>query len=342
MVRPRFLGACLAAALGANAFGQSVVVPNSNASVAGGDTSGSLLSTAVSIELQHVYGNDQFASASGPIYITGFSFRAVPGTGPLSETVTGNIYLSTGVNYPNSGNGHTLLSTTFANNVGPDNTLVFSGSATINGPGCAAAGTTPCPWANNIVFATPFLYDPANGPLLIDTKATSLSGSGQLDVSDCLSATMCSTAGISAVPLGSPTATGNGGSVTLGGQVIQITYTPAPFFGGEISLGGGVYYLQFPNNNLFGYYSFIISPLFKFYHFDMGFEAFVPGPAADGYLYDFTSRHWFYTSTTLFPYLYDFTLNTWIYYFPDTKNPGHYTTNPRYFSNLTTGTIFTM
>jgi hypothetical protein len=65
----------------------------------------------------------------------------------------------------------------------------------------------------------------------------------------------------------------------------------------------------------------------------MGFEV---------YLYDFTASHWWYTSPTLFPYLYDFTLNTWIYYFPDTKNPGHYTTNPRYFVNLTTNNIVTM
>ena len=74
----------------------------------------------------------------------------------------------------------------------------------------------------------------------------------------------------------------------------------------------------------------------------MGFEAFIAGPVADVYLYDFTSGHWFYTSNTLFPYLYDFTLNTWLYYFPDSKNPGHYTTHPRSFSNLTTRLIFTM
>ena len=35
-------------------------------------------------------------------------------------------------------------------------------------------------------------------------------------------------------------------------------------------------------------------------------------------------------------------LNSWIYYFPNTQSPGHYSTNPRYFSNLTTGVIFTM
>jgi hypothetical protein len=116
---------------------------------------------------------------------------------------------------------------------------------------------------------------------------------------------------------------------------------PLGFFTGEVPLGGTVYYLQFPNGNLFGYYNFPSSSIF--YHYDMGFEGFIPGgSASDIYLYDFTSRHWFYTASTLFPYLYDFTLKSWIYYFTDPKNPGHYTTNPRYFSNLTTLMIFTM
>jgi subtilase family serine protease len=112
------------------------------------------------------------------------------------------------------------------------------------------------------------------------------------------------------------------------------------FFNGEDSLGSGVYYLQFPDNNLFGYYNYPSSSIL--YHYDMGFEAFIAGSASDIYLYDFTSSHWWYTSSTLFPYLYDFTLNAWLYYFPDTANPGHYTTNPRYFSNLTTGKIIQM
>ncbi len=113
----------------------------------------------------------------------------------------------------------------------------------------------------------------------------------------------------------------------------------AAFFTGDVSLGNGVYYLQLPNGNLFGYFSFVAGAVF--YHFDMGYETFIPGPAADVYLYDFASSHWLYTSPSLFPYLYDFTLNTWIYYFSDTKNAGHYTTNPRFFSNLTTGQVFT-
>jgi hypothetical protein len=93
---------------------------------------------------------------------------------------------------------------------------------------------------------------------------------------------------------------------------------------------------------LFGYYNYRDFPIL--YHYDLGFESFLD--ANDGkwsaYLYDFASGFWFYTSPSLFPYLYDFTLKAWLYYFPDTKNPGHYTTNPRYFSNLGTGKIFTM
>jgi hypothetical protein len=121
---------------------------------------------------------------------------------------------------------------------------------------------------------------------------------------------------------------------------ITAALAPPAFFTGEVSLGSGVEYLQFPNKTVFGYYTFVAGTIF--YHYDMGYEAFIPGSASDIYLYDFTSGHWWYTGSALFPYLYDFTLNSWIYYFPNTNSPGHYTANPRYFSNLTTGQIFTM
>ncbi len=90
---------------------------------------------------------------------------------------------------------------------------------------------------------------------------------------------------------------------------------PAAFFNSQASLGSNVYYLQFPNGNLFGYYSLQFFPII--YHYDMGFEAFIDGGNGGAYLYDFTSGHWFFTSQTLFPYLYDFTLNNWLYYFPE-------------------------
>ncbi len=123
-------------------------------------------------------------------------------------------------------------------------------------------------------------------------------------------------------------------------NITPVTGSTPAFFNGEASLGSSVYYLQFPDGNLFGYYNLQSFPIF--YHYDMGFEAFVDGGNGAAYLYDFSSGHWFYTSSSLFPYLYDFTLNNWLYYFPASNNPGHYSSNPRYFSNLTTGKIITM
>jgi hypothetical protein len=128
----------------------------------------------------------------------------------------------------------------------------------------------------------------------------------------------------------------------------SITYTASfsaagqhpAFFAGENLLSGIVYYLQFPDSNLFGYYEYLSSSIL--YHFDMGYEAFISAPGGSIYFYDFGSGHWWYSSSSLFPYLYDFTLNTWIYYFPNSANPGHYTTNPREFVNLSTQKTFTM
>jgi uncharacterized protein (TIGR03437 family) len=135
--------------------------------------------------------------------------------------------------------------------------------------------------------------------------------------------------------------------LTIGGIIsntasLPISTQSTTFFAGETSLGSGVYYLQFPDGTPFGYFNYPSSTIL--YHYDMGFEAFtLSGDAqSDIYLYDFTSGHWFFTSPSQFPDLYDFTLGAWIYYFPATNNPGHYSSNPRYFSNLTTGTIFKM
>jgi hypothetical protein len=90
------------------------------------------------------------------------------------------------------------------------------------------------------------------------------------------------------------------------------------------------------------YYNFPSFPIL--YHYDMGFESFIDALDwnAGAYLYDFASGHWFYTSPSLFPYLFDFTLSNWLYYLPNPKSPGHYTANPRYFSDLTTGMIINM
>jgi len=135
----------------------------------------------------------------------------------------------------------------------------------------------------------------------------------------------------------------HGGCCAMRGTVVVVANASPAFFTGEIPLGNGVFYLQFPNGTPFGYYAYLSDPRF-IYHYDMGYEYWFD--ANDGhsgiYFYDFAANTFFYTSPTFpFPYLYDFGLNTLLYYFPDTQNPGHYTTNPRYFYNFTTNQIIT-
>lgn len=136
------------------------------------------------------------------------------------------------------------------------------------------------------------------------------------------------------------------GTITASNLVIvnAINHLPShpAFFNGEALLGNDFYYLAFPNGNIFGYYSYQFFPYL--FHQELGFEYFIDANDGQGgaYLYDFASNTFFYTSPTFsFPYLYDFSLDAVLYYFPDTNNPGHYTTNPRYFANLKTGQIIT-
>jgi hypothetical protein len=335
-MKTRLLG--IGVILGGLAIGQTVVVPNGNATVTGNDTSGSLIGS-FPLRYQQVFDPEQFPQE--PIYITGFTYRAVPGLGALNVSITGTVSVSTSATWANS-TGHPLLSTTFANNIGPDNTLVYSGTATISGAACSAPG--PCPWGSNVVFTAPFLYNPANGPLLIDITASSVGGPGpgQFDVIDCPN-TSCV---INSVAWQSTTSAT--GALNEGNNVTQISYTPATtFFSTQRYLSSNVYYLQLADGNPFGYYEFLQGTASTagawLYHFDLSYEYATAQNASGGiYLYDLTSGHWWYSSSALFPYLYDFSLSAWIYYFPNTKVAGHYTSGPRYFANLTTSAIFTM
>ena len=127
-------------------------------------------------------------------------------------------------------------------------------------------------------------------------------------------------------------------------SLLNLSLAPHPaFFDGEVQVPGGFYYLQLPNGTPFGYYSYASYPYL--YHNDLGFEYFFDAKDGKGgtYLYDFTSRTFFYTSPSFaFPYLYDFTLRTVLYYYPNPTDPTHYNTNgTRYFYRFDTGRIIT-
>ena len=109
--------------------------------------------------------------------------------------------------------------------------------------------------------------------------------------------------------------------------------THSAFFNGEVSLGSNVYFLQLAASG--NHY---------IYHFDLGYEYHYDANDGQGgvYFYDFASDSFFYTSRTFsFPYLYDFKLNAVLYYFPNTQQPGRYTSGPRYFYNFATSSVIT-
>jgi len=199
-----------------------VTVPGSWANTAGTSQPLPLLTNA-SFRYQQLVGQEQFGSGTA-LLITKIGFRAFPGSGPLNSTSTSMIvHMSTSPLFPNTDNGRTIMSTTFANNVGPDNTLVYSGPGALNGPGCA--GPSPCAFDQMLPLTTPFLYNPALGSLLIDFQFTGYTATaGSLD------------GALFPVPPGGAVAQVTGpsnaatGTLAPVGWVLQITYTGCSYF----------------------------------------------------------------------------------------------------------------
>ncbi|HYW42157.1 MAG TPA: hypothetical protein VE959_04830 [Bryobacteraceae bacterium] len=202
---------------------QFVVVPNNRASTLANDSSGSLAGSIGSFEFEDVFDRFQFPTAGGPLLITQIAFRLKPGTGGINATVTSAaIYMSTTSYAPYTNGGNTLLTTNFATNRGPDNTLVASlGPGTLwSSPGCT--GSTTCPFDIVFRFSTPFLYDPSKGFLLTDMQFTGYQGvgTGQFDVEHY--AVNPVVAEINAAG-GSPT-----GALEFSDNVVQFGYTSVP------------------------------------------------------------------------------------------------------------------
>jgi hypothetical protein len=201
---------------------------------------------------------------------------------------------------------------------------IASTAGPVTGLTLSAAPAGSCGWVNLSLSAT---ATPANLVTSINAAGYANLGPG---VYPC-TVTISGTAGTPA-------------AAVTGAISVTLTVSPLTGFAGATNGGGGTLLLTFPSpGNLFGYFVYLSSGNWM-YHADLGYEYFIAAnDAGHGfYMYDLKSGHWWYSSPTLFPYLYDFSLNAWLYYFPSTSLAGHYTTNPRYFANLTTGAIFTM
>ena len=142
-----------------------VIVPN-NLSTTQGDTGNLFPFFATKpIRYQQVFAKAQFSRfAAGGEMINSIAFRAhAPGI-PFSAFVPQlQVRLSTTQKNPDG------LSSTFADNVGPDDAQVFSGplAVSVNNSSSASAVNT---FDIVIQFTTPFLYNPANGNLLVEIR----------------------------------------------------------------------------------------------------------------------------------------------------------------------------
>jgi hypothetical protein len=209
------LGVLMVAGGGMFLQAQTIVVPNENAEIDANTYNYSSSAEDFSgTRDMMIFDASQFHGLSGPSYLTRFAYRPDNNSspsGPRSGLM--DIFAST------TRRSVAEFSTTFAQNVGADNTLVFSGLMTVSTANLPAAGNTR---QFDIIFAltNPFLYDPAAGNLVLDFRIFEGRGPaigwdavrGNPMVGDILA-------------IGSPdAAVGSTGSA----PVIQFTFEPAP------------------------------------------------------------------------------------------------------------------
>ncbi|HEX4631524.1 MAG TPA: hypothetical protein VH188_11230 [Chthoniobacterales bacterium] len=174
MLRARWQRAIvLSGALFASAVAQiraaDVVVPNALLTQQG-DT-GNLLPilSQNQIRYQQVFDHTQFATfAAGGEYITQIAFRVHSPGIRFTASISGlQVNLSTTTKAVDA------LSSTFAANVGADDTVVFPQASVQFSSSVAGAVDGPQAFDLVITFPTPFHYDPAQGNLLVDIRNAS-------------------------------------------------------------------------------------------------------------------------------------------------------------------------
>jgi hypothetical protein len=148
----------------------SVVLPAGFESVEAPGLSGDL---SAFLRVQNVYGTNLLPP--NPIVIKVLRFRRDASTPPFSDVTISNlqINLSTTPRSPDN------LSAVFADNVGTNDMVVFQGTIAVSSPTSASTGAAP--FEILIPLTNPFLFDPAQGNLLIDVRNKSGSTVGYID-----------------------------------------------------------------------------------------------------------------------------------------------------------------
>lgn len=215
------LAAFLLAGGGAEAV--SIVVPNSLAATEGATNFGFPFNIAPSglssQRFQQIFAASEFASLSGPQSIAQIAFRPDADFGNAFSSTISNIQ----INLSTTSKAPDGLSTTFANNVGADDTVVFSGTLSLS-----SADTGPAAGPKDfdifINLLAPFLYDRTAGNLLLDVRNFSGGSTTQFDAQfvsgDPISSVFTAASG--------STVNDSSGTGNSNGLVAQFTMTPAP------------------------------------------------------------------------------------------------------------------
>jgi len=151
------LGSCVTTELRA----QVIVVPNTLATN-DGNSFNTAPAGSSSVHEQQIYAASQFGALSRPSFLTQFAYRPDTTPGPSGpRTWTLRVYAST------TSRSVAGLRTSFVENLGTNNTLVFDGTVILKTGNLPGPGNTR---QFDVVFplTTPFLYDPAAGNLLLD------------------------------------------------------------------------------------------------------------------------------------------------------------------------------
>jgi hypothetical protein len=162
----------------------------------------------------YLYDASQFQSLSKPAYLTSFAWRPDQNIGPSGpRTGTYKIFVST------TSGPASEFSTSFSDNIGADNTLVFDGIVTQTTANQSGPGNTR---QFDYVFSltTPFLYDPTAGSLVLDLQIAG--GSGEAVRVDSVANSPVAKC---AVGPGSATATSG---IFAEAPVARLTFEPAP------------------------------------------------------------------------------------------------------------------
>lgn len=216
--------------IASSASASSLVVPSSFTGTPGNHSTD--ISGTSDFRAQLVYGSGLFGALGGtPALISGFYMRVAPNTGAFEWDTPLQITASTTQAYPNTNSGHTLPSTTFAANTGPDATVVFNSQLNITSAGCTGSG--PCAFDLYFPFATSFNYNPNAGRLLLDLVfGTATTASGSFDAVIFANFTTSSV-----VSLLGPSTSATG-SLDSDGPIIQLIYTPEPATFATVLLAG--------------------------------------------------------------------------------------------------------